>query len=47
VERAVERALEAGALTADLALPGSTAVSTRAMGDAILACLELERSATH
>ncbi len=46
VERAVERALEAGSLTADLAPPGSSALSTRAMGDAILGCLELERVAT-
>jgi 3-isopropylmalate dehydrogenase len=45
VERAVERALEQGSLTADLAPPGSSALSTRAMGGAVLRCLELESSA--
>jgi 3-isopropylmalate dehydrogenase len=39
VETAVERALEGGALTADLVAPGADALSTRAMGDAVLAQL--------
>ena len=47
VERAVERALEAGSLTADLAPSGARALSTRAMGDAVLAALALEQAATH
>jgi 3-isopropylmalate dehydrogenase len=45
VERAVERALEGGALTADLAAPGAPALSTRAMGDAILLRLDEELGA--
>jgi len=40
VERAVERALADGAVTTDLVAPGAPALSTRAMGDAILAQLE-------
>jgi 3-isopropylmalate dehydrogenase len=36
VERAVEQALGDGAVTADLASPGMRALSTRAMGDAVL-----------
>jgi 3-isopropylmalate dehydrogenase len=47
VERAVERALDSGAVTADLVTAGAPALSTRAMGDAILAHLagELESTA--
>ena len=40
LERAVEAALAGGARTADIALPGETPVSTRAMADAVLASLE-------
>ncbi len=40
LERAVARALTGGARTADLAEPGSKPVSTREMGDAVLAALE-------
>jgi 3-isopropylmalate dehydrogenase len=36
IERAVERALDGGAVTADLVVPGAAALSTRAMGDEIL-----------
>ena len=36
VERAVESALDGGAVTADLVTAGASALSTRAMGDAIL-----------
>jgi 3-isopropylmalate dehydrogenase len=39
IERAVEGALDDGALTVDLVAPGSSALSTRAMGDAVLARL--------
>ncbi len=39
LEAAVARALNAGARTADIAAPGSTPVSTREMGDAVLAAL--------
>jgi 3-isopropylmalate dehydrogenase len=39
VERAVERALDDGALTTDLVPPGASALSTRGMGDAVLARL--------
>jgi 3-isopropylmalate dehydrogenase len=42
VERAVEAALEGGARTADLVPAGTPALSTRAMGDAILARLDEE-----
>jgi 3-isopropylmalate dehydrogenase len=47
VERAVEKALDGGALTADLVPAGTQHLSTRAMGDTILAHLsrELESSA--
>lgn len=40
LEAAVEAALAAGARTADIALPGETAISTRAMTDAVLAALD-------
>ncbi len=40
LEGAVETALAAGTRTADIALPGETPVSTRAMADAVLAALE-------
>ena len=43
LERAVERAGAGGARTRDIAAPGAPALSTAAMGDAVL--LELERSA--
>jgi len=39
VEDAVSQAIVSGALPADLAAPGSVAVSTRAAGDAVLAKL--------
>jgi 3-isopropylmalate dehydrogenase len=39
VEDAVSRAIVGGALPADLAVPGTVPVSTRAAGDAVLACL--------
>lgn len=42
LERAVEAAISHGARTADIAQPGETAMSTREMGDAVLA--ELERT---
>lgn len=41
VERAAVAALRGGARTADLAEPGAASLSTRAMGDAVLAQLEL------
>ena len=37
IETAVERAVSAGARTADIAAAGTTAISTREMGDAVLA----------
>ena len=40
VERAVYRALESGARTADIAHPGQAPVSTAALGAAILAALD-------
>ncbi|HWT08777.1 MAG TPA: isocitrate/isopropylmalate family dehydrogenase, partial [Roseomonas sp.] len=40
LERAVETALARGARTADIALPGETVLSTRAMADAVIAALE-------
>ncbi|HSR72034.1 MAG TPA: isocitrate/isopropylmalate family dehydrogenase, partial [Kiloniellales bacterium] len=43
IETAVERVLAAGLRTADIAAPGTKPVSTRAMGDAVLA--ELDRLA--
>jgi 3-isopropylmalate dehydrogenase len=39
IERAVEAALESGNRTADIALPGDRRVSTREMGDAVIANL--------
>ncbi|WP_206020699.1 3-isopropylmalate dehydrogenase [Roseococcus sp. SYP-B2431] len=39
LERAVEAALAKGARTADIAAPGEAAVSTKAMGDAVIAAL--------
>ncbi|WP_207536900.1 3-isopropylmalate dehydrogenase [Sabulicella rubraurantiaca] len=41
LERAVDRALDAGARTADIAAPGEPAVSTSGMGDAVLRELSL------
>ena len=35
VEHAVERVLDAGLRTADIALPGEATVSTREMGEAV------------
>jgi 3-isopropylmalate dehydrogenase len=43
VERAVRQALESGARTGDILEPGTTRVSTTAMGDAVLK--ELEKAA--
>ncbi|WP_198369954.1 3-isopropylmalate dehydrogenase [Roseomonas rosulenta] len=40
LEAAVAAALDAGARTADIALPGERVLSTRAMADAVLAALE-------
>jgi len=40
LERAVEAALDKGARTADIAVAGETAISTTAMGDAVLAELD-------
>jgi 3-isopropylmalate dehydrogenase len=40
LERAVEAAISIGARTADIAQPGEKIISTRAMGDAVLAELE-------
>ena len=40
LEAAVAAALAAGARTADIAMPGEAALSTRAMADAVLAALE-------
>ena len=40
LERAVETALARGARTADIALPGEAVMSTRALGDAVIAALE-------
>lgn len=40
LEKAVETALASGARTADIAMPGETVLSTRAMADAVLAALE-------
>jgi 3-isopropylmalate dehydrogenase len=37
IEAAVERAVTGGARTADIATPGKTPLSTRAMGDAVIA----------
>jgi 3-isopropylmalate dehydrogenase len=37
IEAAVERAVTGGARTADIATPGTPALSTRAMGDAVIA----------
>jgi len=42
LEAAVARALQSGARTADVAMPGSATLSTREVGDAVLA--ELQRS---
>ena len=42
LERAVDRALAAGARTADIAAPGEAALSTGGMGDAVLHALERE-----
>jgi len=39
VESAVLAALEAGARTADIALPGEAVIGTEAMGDAVLRAL--------
>jgi 3-isopropylmalate dehydrogenase len=39
LETAVSRALERGARTSDIAVPGAPTLSTREMGDAILAAL--------
>ena len=39
LERAVEAALAQGARTADIVAPGEAAISTRAMGDAVIAAL--------
>jgi 3-isopropylmalate dehydrogenase len=39
LEAAVSSAVVSGALPADLAAPGSTPVTTRAAGDAVLAAL--------
>jgi 3-isopropylmalate dehydrogenase len=39
LEAAVTSAVESGALPADLAAPGGSAVTTRAAGDAVLAAL--------
>jgi len=39
IEKAVGRALDAGARTADIATPGSKPLSTSEMGDAVLAAL--------
>jgi 3-isopropylmalate dehydrogenase len=43
IDKAVRRALDSGARTADIAQPGISRVSTREMGDAILA--EIQRAA--
>ena len=40
VEKAVDRVLMDGCLTQDIATPGTTRVSTTAMGDRIVAALE-------
>jgi 3-isopropylmalate dehydrogenase len=40
LDAAVAAALDAGARTADIALPGETVLSTRAMADAVIAALE-------
>ncbi len=40
LEAAVDRALAAGARTADIALPGEAVLTTRAMADAVIAALE-------
>jgi 3-isopropylmalate dehydrogenase len=40
LERAVTRALESGARTADIAAPGGAVAGTAAVGDAVLAALE-------
>jgi len=42
VERAVTRALESGARTADIAAPGEAVIGSTAMGDAVLAALQAE-----
>lgn len=42
IEAAVISAVESGCRTADIALPGTAAVGTRAMGDAILQALEAQ-----
>lgn len=42
VERAVFAALQSGTRTRDIATPGMTAVSTRGMGDAVIAALRAE-----
>ncbi|MGC8880586.1 MAG: isocitrate/isopropylmalate family dehydrogenase, partial [Anaerolineae bacterium] len=42
IERAVETVLAAGYRTADLAAPGEPTVSTRAMGDLVVAACEKE-----
>ncbi len=39
VERAVDRVLDQGLRTADIAIPGQATVGTRAMGDAVVAAL--------
>jgi 3-isopropylmalate dehydrogenase len=39
IEAAVRKVLQQGLRTADIALPGETAVGTRAMGDAVVAAL--------
>ena len=40
LERSVAAAISHGARTADIAQPGDESISTRAMGDAVLAELE-------
>ncbi|MBR0652309.1 3-isopropylmalate dehydrogenase [Roseomonas terrae] len=40
LEAAVQAALDAGARTADIAMPGETVLSTRAMADAVIAALD-------
>jgi 3-isopropylmalate dehydrogenase len=41
IERAVASVLQSGARTADLAVGGQTAIGTRAMGDLVIAALEM------
>jgi 3-isopropylmalate dehydrogenase len=40
LDAAVAAALDAGARTADIALPGEPVLSTRAMADAVIAALQ-------